>query len=86
MFNKFSLVASTAVALVTSAAKLVVNVAELPYKCPVAPLEFSFLADDYFRKKGIRDKVDITYVTPLSGAFTKPTCTTALNYLLSSLF
>ncbi len=62
--------------------KLVVHITEMPIKCPVAPLEFAFLADSYFRKKGMRDKVDITYVTPLSGAFTKPTCTTALNYLL----
>ena len=62
--------------------KLVVHLTEMPIKCPVAPLEFAFLADSYFRKKGMRDKVDITYVTPLSGAFTKPTCTTALNYLL----
>ena len=62
--------------------KLVVHITEMPIKCPVAPLEFSFLADSYFRDKGMRDKVDITYVTPLSGAFTKPTCTKALNYLL----
>ena len=62
--------------------KLVVHVTEMPIKCPVAPLEFAFLADSFFRKKGIRDKVEITYVTPLSGAFTKPTCTKALNYLL----
>jgi sulfide:quinone oxidoreductase len=62
--------------------KLVVHLTEMPIKCPVAPLEFAFLADSYFRKKGMRDKVEITYVTPLSGAFTKPTCTTALNYLL----
>ena len=62
--------------------KLVVHLTEMPIKCPVAPLEFACLADSYFRKKGMRDKVDITYVTPLSGAFTKPTCTTALNYLL----
>jgi len=62
--------------------KLVVHITEMPIKCPVAPLEFAFLADSYFRKKGMRDKVEITYVTPLSGAFTKPTCTTALNYLL----
>ena len=62
--------------------KLVVHLTEMPIKCPVAPLEFAFLADSYFRKKGMRDKVDITYVTPLSGAFTKPTCTKALNYLL----
>ena len=62
--------------------KLVVHITEMPIKCPVAPLEFAFLADSYFRKKGMRDKVDITYVTPLSGAFTKPTCSTALAYLL----
>ena len=62
--------------------KLVVHITEMPIKCPVAPLEFAFLADSYFREKGMRDKVNITYVTPLSGAFTKPTCTKALNYLL----
>ena len=62
--------------------KLVVHITEMPIKCPVAPLEFAFLADSYFRKKGMRDKVDITYVTPLTGAFTKPTCSTALTYLL----
>ncbi len=52
--------------------RLVVNVVENPIKCPVAPLEFLFLADDYFRKKGIRNKVEIVYATPLPGAFTKP--------------
>jgi len=62
--------------------KLVVHLTEMPIKCPVAPLEFTFLADSFFRKKGMRDKVEITYVTPLTGAFTKPTCSTALNYLL----
>ena len=62
--------------------KLVVHITEMPIKCPVAPLEFAFLADSYFREKGMRDKVEITYVTPLTGAFTKPTCSTALSYLL----
>ena len=62
--------------------KLVVHITEMPIKCPVAPLEFAFLADSYFREKGMRDKVEISYVTPLSGAFTKPTCSTALSYLL----
>lgn len=62
--------------------KLVVHITEMPIKCPVAPLEFAFLADDFFRKKGIRDQVDITYVTPLSGAFTKPKATETLHYLL----
>lgn len=62
--------------------KLVVHIAEMPIKCPVAPLEFAFLADSYFKNKGMRDKVDITYVTPLGGAFTKPKATKALHYLL----
>lgn len=61
---------------------LVVHITEMPIKCPVAPLEFVFLADSYFTKKGIRDKVKLTYVTPLSGAFTKPKATNALSYLL----
>jgi Uncharacterized NAD(FAD)-dependent dehydrogenases len=62
--------------------KLVVHITEMPIKCPVAPLEFAFLADDYFYKKGMRDKVEITYVTPLSGAFTKAKTTAELNHLL----
>lgn len=62
--------------------KLVVHITEMPIKCPVAPLEFAFLADSFFKHKNMREKVEITYVTPLSGAFTKPKCTEALEYLL----
>mgnify|MGYP003348989062 FL=1 len=62
--------------------KMVVHITELPLKCPVAPLEFAFLADSYFKKRGIRDKVQIHYVTPLEGAFTKPVCSKTLGYLL----
>ena len=62
--------------------KLVVHICEMPIKCPVAPLEFAFLSDSYFINKGMRDKVDITYVTPMSGAFTKPKATEELTYLL----
>ncbi|ABB22959.1 type III sulfide quinone reductase, selenoprotein subtype [Pelodictyon luteolum] len=52
--------------------KLVMDIAELPFKCPVAPIEFVFLADWYFKKRGIRNKVEIELVTPLQAAFTKP--------------
>jgi sulfide:quinone oxidoreductase len=61
---------------------LVINIADNPIKCPVAPLEFAFYADDFFTKKRIRDKVNITYVTPLSGAFTKPKASKMLGSLL----
>ena len=63
--------------------RLVIDVVEMPIKCPVAPLEFAFLADWYFTKRGIRDRVDIQYVTPLDSAFTKPTCSRALTHLLA---
>lgn len=62
--------------------KLVLNVAEMPIKCPVAPLEFMFLADDFFTRRGIRDRVELVYATPLSGAFTKPIASKVLGGLL----
>ena len=63
--------------------KLVMAITEIPYKCPVAPIEFVCLADDYFTKKGIRDKVEISLVTPMPGAFTKPIATKMLSELLA---
>lgn len=62
--------------------RLVMTITELPFKCPVAPLEFVFLADAYFTKRGIRDKVEIIFTTPMSGAFTKPKATAMLGKLL----
>ncbi len=62
--------------------RLVVNVVDMPIKCPVAPLEFCFLADWFFHGLGIRDAVDITYVTPLDSAFTKPVAARQLAGLL----
>jgi sulfide:quinone oxidoreductase len=62
--------------------KLVVHVTEMPIKCPVAPLEFTFLADAFFTEQGLRDQVQITYVTPLEGAFTKPVASKYLGSML----
>ncbi len=62
--------------------KFVIHLTEMPIKCPVAPLEFAMLADSFFHKKGIREKVEMTYITPLSGAFTKQNCSNVLGYLL----
>ncbi len=61
---------------------MAVHITEMPIKCPVAPLEFTFLADSFFKEKGIRDKVKLKFVTPLDGAFTKPTASEKLGYLL----
>ena len=62
--------------------RLVVHITEMPIKCPPAPLEFAFLADSFFEERGMRDRVDITYVTPLDGAFTKPVASRLLNGML----
>jgi sulfide:quinone oxidoreductase len=62
--------------------RLVVHIVDMPIKCPVAPLEFTFLADAHFRTRGMRDRVELVYATPLPGAFTKPI---AANRLASML-
>lgn len=62
--------------------RIVVNVVDMPIKCPVAPLEFCFLADWYFTERGIRDRVQLTYVTPLDAAFTKPVAAGQLGGML----
>ncbi len=64
--------------------RLVINVVDMPIKCPVAPLEFLFLADAHFTERGTRDKVELVYATPLDGAFTKPRASALLGDLLSS--
>ena len=63
--------------------RLVVNVIDMPIKCPVAPLEFCFLADRYFLRRRIRSRVELSYVTPLDGAFTRPVCSRELSGLLA---
>ena len=62
--------------------RLVVHVNEMPIKCPVAPLEFAFFCDWCLRRHHRRDAIDLAYVTPLSGAFTKPVAAKALGALL----
>jgi sulfide:quinone oxidoreductase len=52
--------------------RLLLNVVDMPIKCPIAPLEFVFLADWYLRKRGVRGKTELVFSTPLDGAFTKP--------------
>ncbi len=64
--------------------RLVLNVAEMPIKCPVAPLEFLFLADAYFQERNMRERVELIYATPLPGAFTKPIASQQLGSLLDA--
>ncbi len=86
MFDFYTLEGATGLARAMrefDGGRLVINVVDMPIKCPVAPLEFAFLADWYFDQRGIRDKVEISYATPLDGAFTKPMCNHHLTHLLA---
>jgi sulfide:quinone oxidoreductase len=48
---------------------IVVGVAGVPYKCPPAPLEFALLLEWELRRRGLREKTKLTYVSPLPRAF-----------------
>jgi sulfide:quinone oxidoreductase len=65
-----------------SGGRLVVHICEMPIKCPPSPLEFAFLADWWLTKRGLRDKTELVFVTPLSGAFTKPIASKLLGHVL----
>ena len=62
--------------------RLVVNLVDMPIKCPVAPLEFVFLTDWYLHERGIRAETELVFATPLDGAFTKPVASEHLGALL----
>ncbi|MBU0697953.1 MAG: NAD(P)/FAD-dependent oxidoreductase [Proteobacteria bacterium] len=55
--------------------RIVFNVAEMPHKCPVVPMEFIFMANAFFKHRGVRDSIEIELVTPATGIFTKPITT-----------
>ena len=63
--------------------RIVLNIAELPYKCPVAPLEFVYMADWFFTVNGVRDNVEIEFVTPIGGAFSKPIASKMLGEIMA---
>ncbi|HYS32854.1 MAG TPA: FAD/NAD(P)-binding oxidoreductase [Streptosporangiaceae bacterium] len=86
IFDFYSLDGATALTGALAAfdgGRVVVHVTDMPIKCPVAPLEFTFLAEAYFRSRDMRDRVELTYVTPLPGAFTKPIASQHLGSMLT---
>ncbi len=85
IFDFYTLAGATALARALETfdrGRLVVHIVDLPIKCPVAPLEFTFLAEAYLRRRGVRDSVEIVFATPLPGAFTKPVAAAQLGSML----
>jgi sulfide:quinone oxidoreductase len=52
--------------------RIVLSVVGTPHMCPAAPLEFVFMLDDWFRQRGLRDEVDITYTYPIQRVHGNP--------------
>ncbi len=50
--------------------KIVIGIAGIPYKCPPAPLEVAFLIESELRQRGLRDKTELTFLSPINRAFT----------------
>jgi sulfide:quinone oxidoreductase len=85
IFDFYTLEGAEALAVALAAfdhGRLVVHITEMPIKCPVAPLEFTFLAESWLRRRGLRDRVELVFVTPLDGAFTKPVASAQLGSML----
>ncbi len=56
------------------AGKVVISVIGAPHMCPVAPLEITFMLDDWLRHRGRRDKVELTYTYPINRTHTIAEC------------
>jgi sulfide:quinone oxidoreductase len=50
--------------------RIVIGIAGMPYKCPPAPLEVAFLIEAELRERGIRDKTEVHFCSPIGRAFT----------------
>ncbi|HLI06402.1 MAG TPA: FAD/NAD(P)-binding oxidoreductase [Ktedonobacteraceae bacterium] len=49
--------------------RIVITVGGIPYRCPPAPLEFTFLLDEWLRKRGLRERTELHYLSPLPRVF-----------------
>jgi sulfide:quinone oxidoreductase len=50
--------------------RIVIGIAGMPYKCPPAPLEVAFLIESELRQRGLREKSEMHYCSPIGRAFT----------------
>ena len=50
--------------------RIVIGIASMPYKCPPAPLEVAFLIESELRDRGLRDRSEVHFCSPIGRAFT----------------
>jgi sulfide:quinone oxidoreductase len=53
-----------------SGGRIVIGIAGMPYKCPPAPLEVAFLVEHELRQRGLRERSELHYCSPIGRAFT----------------
>ncbi len=63
--------------------RIKVGVAGVPYKCPPAPVEFTFMVEEYLRKRGIRDHSEVELLSPLNRAFTIESASTLIAPIMA---
>lgn len=49
--------------------RILITVGGIPYRCPPAPLEFTFLLEEWLHKQGLRQRTEIEYLFPLPRVF-----------------
>ena len=64
------------------AGNVIVAIAGTPHKCPPSPNEAAFMLDDFFRKRGVRDKVKIKFLTP----YPRPYPAEKISHVVEPLF
>jgi sulfide:quinone oxidoreductase len=50
---------------------IVSSIAEMPIKCPAAPMKFIFMAENMMRRWGIRHKCKFIFTTPMPAVFSR---------------
>jgi sulfide:quinone oxidoreductase len=50
--------------------RIVIGIAGMPYKCPPAPLEVAFLIEAELRERGLRERSELHFCSPIGRAFT----------------
>lgn len=64
--------------------RIFIGIAGIPYKCPPAPVEFTLMLEDHLRRRGIRDRSEITLLSPLNRAFTIESASKLVQPLMGS--
>jgi sulfide:quinone oxidoreductase len=62
--------------------RVVIGIASMPYKCPPAPLEVAFLIESELRERGLRDRSEVHFCSPIGRAFTIETVSSMATPIL----